>query len=102
MSMEPHHALLGLREPTVETIQNLLVFLDRLPTEYYTQIEKLYEIPALVRPIEGNRFINPAKDLLVHVARKFRRMGKNGPNLESAAQIVVEDCLKGKIRWWIE
>ena len=86
----------------METIQHLLRFLNILPTEYYTQVEKLYEIPALVRPIEGNRYINPAKDLLVHVARKFGLMGKNGPNLDSAAQIVCDDCLKGKIQWWIE
>jgi len=54
-----------------------------------------------MRPIQGNRFVHPARDLCVHVARKFGRLGKGGPNLEAAAQIIVEDCLKGKIHWWI-
>jgi ribosome biogenesis GTPase A len=93
--------LLGLLKPSPETISELLVILDQLEPEYYTQLEKLYGMPALVRPIEGNRFIDPAKDLLVHVARKFRRMGKNGPNLQSAAEIVGDDCLKEKIVWWV-
>jgi len=50
----------------------------------------------------GNRFVDPAKDLLVHVARKFGRMGKGGPNLAAAAEIVAADVVKGKITWWIE
>jgi ribosome biogenesis GTPase A len=29
-------------------------------------------------------------------------MGKSGPNLESAAEIVGSDVINGKIRWWIE
>lgn len=59
-------------------------------------------MPKLVRPIEGNRFLDPRRDLLVHVARKFGRMGKQGLNLESAAEVVVGDVLSGKIRWWCE
>ena len=102
LPVQPHHAFFGLTTPTVESIQELLVLLNRLPSEYYAQVEKQYSIPALIRPVEGNRFINPANDLLVHVARKFGRMGKKGPNLDSAAQIVCEDCLKGNIKWWIE
>ena len=62
----------------------------------------LYGIPKLVRPIEGNRFVDPAKDLCVHVARKFGRMGRGGLNLESAAEVVVGDVLGGKIKWWVE
>jgi ribosome biogenesis GTPase A len=65
-------------------------------------LENLYQIPALMRPIEGNRFVNPAKDLCVHVARNFARLGKLGsPNMRAAAQIIMEDCLKGKIEWYI-
>ena len=102
VAVSPFHALLGIGNPTLETITDLLLALDKLPPQYYAQLEKLYEIPALVRPIEGNRFIDPTKDLLVHVARKFKRMGKNGPSLAAAARIVGEDCLQGKIQWWIE
>lgn len=57
-------------------------------------------MPALVRPDPGNRFIDPTKDLLIHVARKFRRLGKSGPNLDGAADIVGEDFRNGKIKWW--
>ena len=99
--LTPLHALLGLTYPSFESIEALIAILDRLPEEYWTQVEKLYGIPVLMRPIQGNRFVHPARDLCVHVARKFGRLGKGGPNLEAAAQIIVEDCLKGKIRWWI-
>jgi ribosome biogenesis GTPase A len=101
--LDPHPllALLGLGKPTQETILHLIHALDQLPKEYYSQLETVYGIPALIRPIEGNRFIDPAKDLLVHVARKFARMGKSGPNLEGAAEVVGGDALKGKIQWWL-
>ena len=59
-------------------------------------------MPKLVRPIEGNRFLDPGRDLLVHVARKFGRMGKQGLNLESTAEVVGEDVLSGKIKWACE
>lgn len=59
-------------------------------------------MPKLVRPIEGNRFVDPGRELLVHVARKFRRMGKLGLNLESAAEVVGGDVLGGRIGWWSE
>jgi len=68
--------------------------------KWYKQLEEVYEMPALVRPMKGNRFINPTKDLLVHVARKFGRVGRQGPNLEGAAEIVGSDCASGKIKWW--
>ena len=97
----PWHALLGQACPSIESIEKLITILNYLPEEYWTQVEKLYEIPALMRPIPGNRFVHPARDLCVHVARKFGRLGKAGPNLEAAAQIIVTDCLRGKIRWWI-
>jgi ribosome biogenesis GTPase A len=102
ISPDPLLPLLGLGKVTYETISDLIFLLNDLPEEYYTQLERVYGVPALVRPIVGNRFIDPAKDLLVHVARKFRRLGKNGLNLDSAADIVGGDCLKEKIQWWIE
>jgi ribosome biogenesis GTPase A len=68
--------------------------------DHYSQLERQYNIPALVRPVKGNRFIDPAKDLLIFVARKFGRLGRRGPNVESAAEIVCEDVVKGKIKWW--
>lgn len=102
ISPDPLLPLLGLGKVTYETISDLIFLLNELPEEYYTQLERIYDVPALVRPIEGNRFIDPAKDLLVHVARKFRRLGKNGLNLESAVAIVGGDCLNNKIQWWIE
>jgi len=102
ISPDPLLPLLGLGKATYETICNLIFLLNELPEEYYKQLERFYGVPALVRPIVGNRFIDPAKDLLVHVARKFGRLGKNGLNLESAADIVSGDCLKEKIQWWIE
>ena len=95
--------LLGYSILNEETIASLLVVLNNMPSEtYYSQVEKLYQMPALVRPVEGNRFINPAKDLLVHVARKYGRVGKKGPNLNAAAEIVLDDCLRGRITWWME
>ena len=93
--------LLGLGQPSKATIRYLLELINDMPQEYWTRLEKLYGIPALVRPIKDNRFVDPAQDLLVHVARKFNRVGKYGPNLESAMEIVVNDCLDGKILWWI-
>jgi len=102
ISSDPLLPLLGLAKVTYETISDLVSLLDKLPAEYYTQLERLYGVPALVKPIEGNRFVDPAKDLIVHVARKYRRLGKNGPNLDSAAAIIGEDCLTNKIKWWIE
>ena len=102
ISADPILPLLGLGKAGYETIAELIFVLNELPEEYYKQLESLYGVPALVRPIEGNRFIDPAKDLLVHVARKFGRLGKGGPNLDSAAEIVGGDCLKGNIQWWIE
>jgi ribosome biogenesis GTPase A len=101
-SPDPLLPLLGFGKATYGTISDFMFLLNELPKVYYTQLERLYGMPALVRPIEGNRFIDPAKDLLVHVARKFGRLGKNGPNLDSAAEIVCGDCLKGKIQWWVE
>jgi len=94
--------LLGLAKPDKDTITLLLNAINEMPEEYWSKVEKLYGIPALLRPIEGNRFVDPAHDLLVHVARKFGRISKHGPNLEAAAQIVVQDCLDGKILWWIK
>ena len=94
--------LFGLGRPSQATIGKLLPVLASLPEEYYAQLEEIYAIPALVRPIEGNRYVDAGRDLLVHVARKSGRMGKGGPNLDGAAEDVVEDVLKGKIRWWIE
>jgi len=86
----------------MSTVRALLQVLSKLPPTYYEQVEHLYGMPKLVRPIEGNRFVDPAKDLCVHVARKFGRMGKGGLNLESAAEVVVGDVVCGKIRWWME
>ena len=42
----------------------------------------------------------PAKDLLIHVARKYGGVGRDVPNLDAAADIVGQDCVNGKIRWW--
>ena len=94
--------LLGLGQPSTDTIRYLLEVINDMPEGYWTKLEKLYGIPALVRPIKDNRFVDPAQDLLVHVARKFNRVGKYGPNLESAVEIVVNDFLDGKILWWIK
>ena len=102
LTLFPMHALLGYTNPTLATIEHLIFALDEGPPECWTRLEKLYEIPALMRPIPKNRFVNPAKDLCVHVARKFGRLGKGGPNIQAAVEIITEDCLKGKIRWWVE
>jgi ribosome biogenesis GTPase A len=101
-TLHPLLPLLGLGRPTQATIATLLKVLNKLPEEYYTQLESVYGIPKLSRPIEGNRFLDPGRDLLVFVARKFGRMGKLGPNLEGAAEVVGGDVLNGKIQWWIE
>jgi ribosome biogenesis GTPase A len=103
LPLTPHPLLplLNLGKPTQQTIQYLLTELGKLPDEYYGQLETVYGLPGLVRPIEGNRFVDPAKDLLVAVARQKGRMGRQGPNLEGAAEVVGLDCVKGKIRWWM-
>jgi ribosome biogenesis GTPase A len=101
-TLHPLLALFGLGRTNQATIGHLLPVLAALPEEYYAQLESTYSVPALIRPVEGNRFVDATRDLLVHVARKFGRMGKSGPNLESAAEIVGSDVVSGKIRWWIE
>lgn len=97
----PLLALLNLGKPTQQTIQYLVGELNKLGDEWYAQLEKVYGLPWLVRPIEGNRYVDPAKDLLVAVARSKGRMGRQGPNLEGAAEVVAEDCIAEKIRWWM-
>lgn len=101
-SLHPLHALLGYIPPTFATIEDLVIMLDECPPEYWAQLEQLYGIPALVRPIRKNRFVHPAKDLCVHVARKFGRLGKGGPNIQAAVDIITEDCLKGKLKWFLD
>jgi nuclear GTP-binding protein len=87
-------------ETDLASITALLNVLDAMGGNNYEQVEKLYGMPALVRPMKGNRFIDPTRDLLIHVARSFGRLGKNGPNLNAAAGIVGRDCREGKIQWW--
>jgi ribosome biogenesis GTPase A len=101
-SVHPLHALLGYITPTFATIEDLVILFDESPPEYWAQLEQLYAIPALVRPIRKNRFVHPAMDLCVHVARKFGRLGKGGPNIQAAVEIITEDCLKGKLRWFLD
>jgi ribosome biogenesis GTPase A len=100
-TLHPLLPLLNLGKPTQQTVQYLVDELHKSGDEWYTQLEKVYGLPGLVRPIEGNRYVDPAKDLLVAVARSKGRMGRQGPNLEGAAEVVGSDCISGKIRWWM-
>jgi ribosome biogenesis GTPase A len=101
-SLDPLHALLGYTNPTFATIEDLVLLLHEGPQEYWAQLEQLYGIPALMKPIRNNRYVHPAKDLCIYVARKFGRLGKGGPNIQAAVEIITEDCLKGKLRWFLD
>jgi len=96
----PLHDLILNSKASVDTVNALVHTLHGMGDEHYAQLERVYGMPALVRPMEGNRYIDPTRDLLIHVARKFARVGKKGPNLEGGAEVVGSDCVEGKIHWW--
>ncbi|KAL2315506.1 GTPase grn1 [Schizosaccharomyces pombe] len=76
----------------------ILQFLSRVPGQLERMFQR-YELPPLLNTSD----IDTATDFLVNIARKRGRLGRGGiPNLNAAANIVINDWHAGRIEWWAE
>jgi nuclear GTP-binding protein len=83
-----------------DPIPAVTLLIQRLSTseDLLSKLYNVYQLPPLMS-VDGD----VTTDFLVHVARKRGRLGRGGvPNLQSAAQTVLNDWRDGRIQGWVE